>query len=195
MLLNDRRTCTECGLMGVTRHTCPLCPCNYCKRKGHSADKCERAKISRIQPVGNSANGNPVASGPFSNPFSNKPRRRQPRLLPRQNADLAPVSGSAAAISAGGDRSSVPSSESPGRRYSQDSYSHDTILSPKRKMEFEPEDARKRINTTPTVLPPDLISGQTDSRSPDGTDVIPLLNAEVAYPGSWKTSFRANCRL
>ena len=184
MLLNDRRTCTECGRMGVTRHTCPLCPCNYCKRNGHSADKCERGQTSRIQSVGNSANGNPVASGPLSNPFANKPRRRQPRLPPRQNADLSTGSGSAAAISAGGDRSSVASSESPGRRYSQSSYSHDTILSPKRKTEFESEGARKKINTTPTVLPPDLIPGQTDSRSPGGTDVIPLLNAEVAYPGS-----------
>jgi hypothetical protein len=193
MLFEDRRTCKGCGRMGVTRHTCPDCPCNYCKRNGHSADKCERGQTSRIQPVGSSANGNPVADSPFSDPFSNKPRRRQPRLPPRRNADLTTGSGSAAAISAGGDRVSVLDSESPRRRYSQDSHSHDTSLSLKRKIEFESEDARKKINTTPTILSSDLMSSQTDSGSTDDTDVIPLLNAEVAYPGSWKTSFRANC--
>jgi hypothetical protein len=189
MLLNDTRCCTQCGRTGVTRHTCPLCPCNYCKRNGHSADKCERAQRSRrTQPVGNSANGNPVASGPLSNPFSNKPRRRQPQLPPnRRNADLTAGSGSAAAISAGGDRSSVPSSEPPERGYSQDSRSHDTSLSSKRKMKFESEDARKKINTTPTVLPPGL------SRSPDDADVLPLLNAEVALSRRLETPFRANC--
>lgn len=196
MLLNDTRCCTECGRMGVTRHTCPRCPCSYCKRDGHSADKCERAKRSReTQPVGSSASGNPVAGGPLSNPSSDKPRRRQPRLTPRQKADLTTGSGSAAAISAGGDRSSAPSSESPGRRYSQGSSSHDTSLSLKRKREFESEDSRKKINTTPTVLPRGFMASQTGSGSSDDTDVIPLLDAEVTYPESWKTSFRANCRL
>jgi hypothetical protein len=54
MVLNDTRCGRQCGLMGVTRHTCPLCPCNYCKRNGHSADKCEKGQISRrTRPVGN----------------------------------------------------------------------------------------------------------------------------------------------
>ena len=194
MLLNDTRCCTQCGRMGFTRHTCPSCPCSYCKKDGHSADKCERAKRSReTQPARNSANENPVAGGPLSNPSSDKPRRSQPRLTSRKNADLTTGSGSAAAISAGGDQSSAPSSESLGRRYSQDSSSHDTSLSLKRKMEFEPEGSRKKINTTPTVIPRGFMSSQTGSGSSDDTHVIPLLDTEVTYPGSWKISFRANC--
>ena len=43
MWLNDNRVCRGCGRMGVTRHTCPSCPCNYCKKDGHIADNCTRA--------------------------------------------------------------------------------------------------------------------------------------------------------
>jgi hypothetical protein len=33
--------------MGVTRHACPSCPCNYCKKDGHIADNCTRAQRSK----------------------------------------------------------------------------------------------------------------------------------------------------
>jgi hypothetical protein len=180
MLFEDTRCCTQCGLMGVTRHTCPHCPCNYCKTNGHSANKCETAQGSRrTQTVGNSADSNSVAQGPLSNPFSNKPRRTQTRLSSRQITTLIAGSSLEPSISANGDRSSVRRSESLAN----------TSLSSKRKMEVQSENARKKINTTPTVLSPDLMSSQTDRRSLDHADVIPLLNTEVASTPRWITSF------
>jgi hypothetical protein len=42
MALNDNRVCRGCGRMGVTRHTCPSCPCNYCKKDGRARFPKER---------------------------------------------------------------------------------------------------------------------------------------------------------
>jgi hypothetical protein len=171
-LYESNRACTECGRTEVTRHTCPSCPCNFCKKEGHIADNCERLKREKeksSRPVGRFANGNPASGGPLSNPFSIAPRKNQPRLPPRYNADVAPGSGAVATGSADGGGSRGPSSDSPGRDFSQRSSALDTSLSLKRKMEPEPEseNARKKSTTTPTTLTP---------------DVSPLLDTEVGYP-------------
>ena len=34
------RHCCECGSEGFSRQTCPICPCSYCKAKGHSNSQC-----------------------------------------------------------------------------------------------------------------------------------------------------------
>lgn len=157
--------------MGVTRHTCPSCPCNYCKKDGHIADNCTRAQKSKksSRPVGSFADGNPASGGPLSNPFSTTPKKNQPRLPPHHNADVTAGSSAVATSSANGGRSCGPSSDSPGRHFSQRSSALDTSLSLKRKMEPEPENgnARKKSTTTPTTLTP---------------DVSPPLDAEVGYP-------------
>jgi hypothetical protein len=159
MALHDRRVCKTCGLMGVTRHTCPFCPCNFCKKPGHIADNCEKALKSQEggRRVGSSADGNLVAGGPLSNPFSTGTRRKQPRLTRGPNTDLTAGSGFVAATPAGEDRSSGTSSDSPRRPHSQHSYAHDTSLLPKRKMNPESENARKKRTTSSTVPPFDLI--------------------------------------
>jgi hypothetical protein len=168
-LYEDRRVCIECARTGFTRHTCPYCPCNFCKKEGHVADNCERLKRRKeksSQPVGRFADGNAASGGPLSNPFSIAPRKNQLRLPPRHNADVTAGSGAVATSSADGGGSCGPSSDSPGRNFSQRSSALDTSLSLKRKMEpeSESENARKKSTTTPTP------------------DVSPLLDAEVGYP-------------
>ena len=152
MALNDNRVCKGCGRMGVTRHTCPSCPCNYCKKDGHIADNCTRAQMlkesSRL--VGNFADGNPASGGPLANPFSTTPRKSQLRLPPRHNADVTVGSGAVATSSADRGRSRGPGSGSPDRHSSQHSPVLDTSLELKRKMKPEPENARKKRTTTPT---------------------------------------------
>jgi hypothetical protein len=163
MAFYDRRVCKTCGLMGVTRHTCPFCPCNFCKKPGHVADNCEKAL--KLQEGGrrvrSSADRNPAAGGPFSNPFSTGTRRKQPRLTRGPNTDLMAGSGFVAATSTGEDRSSGASSDSPRRPHSQHSYAHDTSLLPKRKMNPESENARKKSTTSSTVPPFDLMPEPT----------------------------------
>jgi len=159
------KACTTCGRTEVTRHTCPTCPCNFCKKEGHIADNCERLKRRKEsgRPFGRVADGNSTSGGPLSNPFWKK----QPRLPPRHNADVTAGSGAVATSSADGGGSRGPSSDSPGRDISQRSSALDTSLSLKRKMEPESENARKKSTTTLTTLTP---------------DVSPLLDAEVGYP-------------
>ena len=116
MDLHDKRVCKSCGLMGVTRHTCLFCSCNFCKKPGHVADNCEKALKSQEkgQRVGRSfISGNPITDGPFSNPFSTGTRRNQPRLSRGPNTDLMAGGGFGALTSAGEDRSSGASSDSP----------------------------------------------------------------------------------
>jgi hypothetical protein len=163
MALHDRRVCIRCGIMDVTRHTCPLCPCNFCKKPGHVADNCEKARKSQEggRRIGGSADRNPVAGGPFSNPFSTRTRRKQPRLTRGPNTDLMAGSGFEVATSAGEDRSSGTISDSPRRPHSQHSYTHDTSLLPKRKMNPESENARKKSTTSSTVPPFNLIPKPT----------------------------------
>lgn len=163
MALHDRRVCKTYGLMGVTRHTCPFCPCIFCKKPGHVADNCEKALKSQegSRRVGSSADGNPVAGGPIANPFSTGTRRKQPRLTHGPNTDLMAGSGFVAATSASEDRSSGASSDSPRRPYSQRSYAHDTSLLPKRKMDSESENARKKSTTSSTVPPFDFMPDST----------------------------------
>jgi hypothetical protein len=170
LLYEDSRVCIGCGRTGTTRHTCPDCPCNFCKKEGHVADNCERLKRRKeksSRPVGRFADGNAASGGPLSNPFSIAPRKNQLQLPPRRNADVTAGSGAVATSSAGGGGSCGPSSDSPGRYFSQRSSALDTGLSLKRKMEREFENARKKSTTTPTTLTP---------------DVSPLLDAEVSYP-------------
>jgi hypothetical protein len=59
VLYEDNRVCRGCGRMGVTRHTCPFCPYNYCKKDGHIANNCTMAQESKKshRPVGNFADG------------------------------------------------------------------------------------------------------------------------------------------
>lgn len=43
MSFYDRRVCTNCGRMGVTKASCPTCnTCVYCKEKGHTVSHCPR---------------------------------------------------------------------------------------------------------------------------------------------------------
>lgn len=44
---NYSKCCTECGRVGVTRHCCPDCPCNYCKQNGHAAASCPTLELRR----------------------------------------------------------------------------------------------------------------------------------------------------
>jgi hypothetical protein len=104
VLYEDNRVCRGCGRMGVTRHTCPFCSCNYCKKDGHIANNCTRAQESKEshRPVGSFADGNPASGGPLSNAFSTKPRKNQQRLPPRHNADITAGSAAVATSSADG---------------------------------------------------------------------------------------------
>jgi hypothetical protein len=167
MAFHDTRACTTCGVMGVTRHTCPFCPCNFCKKPGHAAANCKEAPKSqeRSRRFGSSANGNSVASGPFSSPFSIETRRKQPRLTRGQITDLMAGSSVVAATSAGEGRSSGASSDS------QHPYAHDTSLLPKRKMKPESENARKKSATS-----------STGNRESNSDNVSPLPDDEVNYP-------------
>jgi hypothetical protein len=162
MAFYDTRACTACGVGGVTRHTCPFCPCNFCKKPGHAAPNCTKLQ-ERSQRVGSSANRNSVASGPFSSPSST--RRKQTRLTRAQIRGLVEGSSVAAATSADEGRSTGASSDS------QHPYPHDTSLLPKRKREAESENARKKRATSPT--------GNRESNS---DNVSPLLDDEVSYP-------------
>lgn len=56
MVFLEGPVCTQCGRIGVTRHTCPDCPCNFCKKKGHITDNCERLKRrkEKSQQIGSS---------------------------------------------------------------------------------------------------------------------------------------------
>lgn len=162
MAFYDTRACTTCGVGGVTRHTCPFCPCNFCKKPGHTAPNCTKLQ-ERNQRVGSSANGNSVASGPFSSPSST--RRKQTRLTHAQIADLVAGSSVTAAASADEGRSSDASSDP------QHSYAHDTSLLAKRKREPESENARKKGATS-----------STGNRESDSDNVSPLLDDEVNYP-------------
>jgi DNA-directed RNA polymerase subunit RPC12/RpoP len=137
MAFYDTRACTTCGVMGVTRHTCPFCPCNFCKKPGHAAPNCKEASKSqeRSRRVGSSADRNSAASGPFSSPFSTETRRKQPRLTRGQITGLIAGSSVVAATSAGEGRSSVTGSDSQ-RPYA------------KRKMAPESENARKKSATS-----------------------------------------------
>jgi hypothetical protein len=122
----------------------------------------------RSRRVGSSADGNSVASGPFSNPFSTEPRREQSQLTRDQITGLiagSTVTTVAAPTSAGEGRSSGASSDS------QHPYAHDTSLLPKRKMKPESENARKKSATS-----------STGNREPNNDNVSPLLDDEVNYP-------------
>src|SRR5271167_3574172 len=44
LIYEDNRVCTRCARTSFTRHTCPFCPCNFCKKEGHIADDCELLK-------------------------------------------------------------------------------------------------------------------------------------------------------
>jgi len=163
MAFYDTRACTTCGVGGVTRHTCPFCPCNFCKKPGHTAPNCTKLQ-ERNQRVGSSANGNSVASGPFSSPSST--RRKQTRLTHAQIADLVAGSSVVAVTSVDEGRSSGASSDS------QHPYTHDTSLLAERKKEPESENARKKGATSPT-----------GNRESNNDNVSPLLDNEVNYPG------------
>ena len=163
MAFHDTRACTTCGVGGATRHTCPFCPCNFCKKPGHTAPNCTKLQ-ERNQQVGSSANRNLVASGPFSSPFST--RRTQPRLTRAQIRGLVEASSVAAATSDDEGRSSDASSDP------QHPYAHDTGLLAKGKRELESENARKKGATSPT--------GDRESNS---DNVSPLLGDEVNHPG------------
>jgi hypothetical protein len=56
MAFYEGRVCRQCGRMGTTRHTCPSCPCNFCKKEGHIADNCEllKRRKEKSQQVGSS---------------------------------------------------------------------------------------------------------------------------------------------
>jgi hypothetical protein len=162
MAFYDPRACTTCGVVGFTRHTCPLCPCNFCKKPGHAAPSCTKLQ-ERSQRVGSSANRNSVASGHFSSPSST--RRKQTRLTHAQIAGLVAASSVAAATSADEGRSSGASSDS------QHPYAHDTSLLPKGKREPESENARKKSATS-----------STGNRESNSDNVSPLLDDEVNYP-------------
>src|SRR5271168_4908532 len=101
MLHYDSRVCTGCGRTSFTRHTCPFCPCNYCKKDGHIADNCTKAQRSkkRSRPVASFADGNAASGGPLSNPFSITPRKNRRLLPPRRNADVPAGSGAVATSS------------------------------------------------------------------------------------------------
>jgi hypothetical protein len=90
MAFNDNKVCRGCGRMGVSRHTCPSCPCNYCKKPGHIADNCKKPKGPRQSSphIGSSAGLNSVAGGPLSNPFS--PGRRHLQYSPQKDTSLSP---------------------------------------------------------------------------------------------------------
>jgi hypothetical protein len=164
-LYEDNRACTKCGIMGFTRHTCPSCPCNYCKKDGHTADNCTKAQKAKSRRPGGSFADRDLASGrPLSNPFSITPRNNHLRLPPRHNAEVTAGSNAAPASSADGGESPSSSSDSPSRHSSQHSPALDTSLSLKRKM-------TQISTTTPTTLTPNLLS-----------DVSPLLDAEVGHP-------------
>jgi hypothetical protein len=89
MALYDNRVCRGCGRMGATRHNCPSCPCNYCKKPGHIADNCKKPKKPRLRSphIGSSAGLNSVASGPLSNPSSQ--RRRHLQHSPQNDTSLS----------------------------------------------------------------------------------------------------------
>ena len=91
----------------------------------------------RSRRVGSSADGNSVASGPFSSPFSTETRRKQPRLTRGQVTGLMAGSSAVAATSAGEGRSSGASSGS-------------QRPCAKRKMTPESEGARKKSATSST---------------------------------------------
>jgi len=157
MSLYDHRVCRGCGRMGVTRHTCPSCPCNYCKKDGHIADNCTKLKEKGRQPGSDSS--------------------IQPRLPRLQIAGLDAGSGATAAGSASGGPFSASTSNSRRRPDLKHSSVVDTNISLKRKMNPESENARKKSTTTPPILTPSLLS--IPSRNFRGVDVSPFLDAEV----------------
>ena len=183
MWLYDNRVCRGCGRTAVRRHNCPSCPCNYCKKDGHIADNCPKAqKPKKSRPLGRLSEGHPVNAGPFSNPFSVTPRRKQPQLQPRQIADLTMGSGAAAASSPSGGPSSASTSNSLRRPYLQHFSAPDASLLRKRKKEPKTDNARKKSNTNAITPSSDAIPVLSGSRTLYGIDVSPDLDAEVGYP-------------
>jgi hypothetical protein len=78
MAFHDHRVCKQCGRMGVTRHTCPSCPCNFCKKKGHIADDCEllKRRKERSQQIGSSPQDTSLLRKRPLDPDSENPRKK-----------------------------------------------------------------------------------------------------------------------
>src|SRR5436190_18296266 len=121
MSLYDRRCCTRCGRMGVTRSTCPSCPCNICKKEGHIADDCDiSGRHSNSHPKARSSHdARTIATGPLSNPYSIKPRRQQPRLTSGRSANPMRQELSVVTEPVTGDFASVHKSNSSEKPYLQ----------------------------------------------------------------------------
>jgi hypothetical protein len=183
MSLYDTRSCTRCGRMGVTRPTCPSCPCSICKKEGHIADNCDiSGRHSNSNPKARSSHdASTIAAGPLSNPYLiNKPRRQQPRLTSKRSANPTRQERSVGTEPATGDFSPVHKSNSSEKLDLQHQFPQRSNSSPKRKMDSEFDDVRKRTMTRTTTLGQDGLLIPAGSRESDSIDVSPILNPEVS---------------